>query len=263
MLVQLVLGRCQALNSVLHSSEAHQKPGSALLNHLNENLIVTGLSSRSVLEKLHPIFVDMSMEHCGILPVPGDSHGGLSLSCLIHKLQITDRVVDGSKRLVIVTSDTNTLKNIILIIGGDLNVEFLSLNRFERVDLVIDGLVFEGAEVLHHSGGSDEVCPSLTSGEEFVESVRVLFRDEVGGVLSRDEGGVIQQISAKVNIVLQSTDLVSIQRSLHPIACLSTVLAPGDQLRNHRIVVHTNLRTFTDTRVAPQGLGVIELRVAF
>ena len=142
-----------------------------------------------------------------------------------------------------------------------MNVELLLLLGLERVDLVVDGLVLQGTEVLHDSRGSDDVVSAVTSGESLLEPFGVLLLNELGGVFTRNEAGVVQQGPQKVDVVLQSTDLVSIQSGLHPVHGLSTVLAPGNQLGDHRIVVHANLGTLTDTRVSPDGLVVVKLGV--
>ena len=260
-LSQSILRGGQALNSVLHSSAAQHKSSSHLSDLLDEHFIVAGLLGGTILEELDSVLVDVGVEHSGIPPVPGNSHGAGDISLLVQELQVANRVIDGSKGLVVVTSDTNTLEDIALVIGGDLEVELLLLKRFERVDLVVDGLVLQGTEVLHNSGGSEDVGPGVSSGESLLESFGVLLLDELGVVFSGNETGVVQQGPQEVDVVLQPTDLVGIQSGLHTIHGLGTVLTPSDQLGDHGIVVHANFGTLTDTRVAPDGLLVVELRV--
>jgi len=93
-----------------------------------------------------------------------------------------------------------------------------------------------------------------------VEAIGVLLGQVLGGELAFLESLVAVDIAQEGNVVCDAFDDIRVERIEHDRQSLRTVLAVRDELADHGIVVHRDLRTLDDTRVNPDasviGLGL-------
>ena len=90
---------------------------------------------------------------------------------------------------------------------------------------------------------------SLSSTGGFVVAVRVLLGDEIGGNVARREPRVAQQAAQEIQIGGHAADVVTVERIHQPRRGLGAILAVGDQLGDHGVVVHRNLAALVGARI--------------
>ena len=80
----------------------------------------------------------------------------------------------------------------------------------------------------------------------YVESFRVVFVQEVGGYVAREEVGVLDDLLKKRCVVSNASDDVRVQSLFHSLESFFSGISISDKLRNHSIVVDGNFRAFFD-----------------
>jgi hypothetical protein len=82
-----------------------------------------------------------------------------------------------------------------------------------------------------------------------VKAVRVFLRNEVRAEAALAKAGVGDQGIEEADVMGDAADMVSVQRVGHPVDGLVARAAPGDQLRDHRVVIHRDFAAFLDAGV--------------
>ena len=79
-----------------------------------------------------------------------------------------------------------------------------------------------------------------------MESVRVVFVQEVSGNVAREEVGVLDDLLKKRCVVSDASDDVRVQGLFHSLESFFTRVSISDELGDHGIVVDRNFRAFFD-----------------
>jgi len=90
-----------------------------------------------------------------------------------------------------------------------------------------------------------------------MEAIRVLVRDEVSGGLPLIETRITAQLLQVANVMVHTSHHIVIQGMMHPPNGVGTGLAISDELRNHGVIEHGDLKALKDTGINTDGGLVI------
>jgi hypothetical protein len=94
-----------------------------------------------------------------------------------------------------------------------------------------------------------------------VVAFRIVGRDEGSGVVTADECLVFNNRLAKADVVGNTLDDILVELLIKEIKSSLTILAPADQLADHRIVVHRDLTALLHTGVNTHVRVILGLTV--
>eukprot|EP00050_Salpingoeca_kvevrii_P020708 m.101869 g.101869 ORF g.101869 m.101869 type:complete len:422 (-) comp8978_c2_seq1:355-1620(-) len=114
---------------------------------------------------------------------------------------------------------------------------------------LIDARVLHDASKVHKGGGADKLTLLVLAELVAVEALGVDLGDKVCGDIAADEAGLADNVAEKGDVVVDAADDVRVEGALHLLDGVLAVLAVGDELADHGIVVHADLAALDDASV--------------
>ena len=86
-----------------------------------------------------------------------------------------------------------------------------------------------------------------------IKAIGKFLSNKISGQLTSHKSRVHHQCIKKANIVIYPANIISIQRIHHKINSCFPIIAIGNQLRDHRVIMHRNLTTLIDPAIHPHA----------